>query len=235
MNGCNANESTECMAQVGGLFNETASKTWTPVKNSSTMSSAIENPSADPNHATDLWGSDVLGVTPQTSLDSYLMRVSRGPGETMNTLGLGRNSTLLNELVDGGLISSKTWGFWQGWTGAESINQIDGSLILGGYDADKTTGPNYTFPTSTEDSFTADCYLVTVIDIKMNFENGTSLSLWGPSKSKEEKACVLPHFEVLSLPEDVWDLFLELSGSTYIGRSVSPLAFYGMLVDQSRA
>jgi len=64
------------------------------------------------------------------------MGVSRGQGEGINTLGFGRNSTLLNALVASGALSSRSWGFWQGWTGAESKNQIDGNLIFSGYDAE---------------------------------------------------------------------------------------------------
>ena len=33
---------------------------------------------------------------------------------------------------------------YDGWTGAASENQRDGTLVFGGYDAANTTGPNVT-------------------------------------------------------------------------------------------
>lgn len=118
----------------------------------------------------------------------------------MNSLGLGRNSTLLNALVDNGDIAARTWSFWQGWTGAESQYQIDGNVVLGGYDANKISGPNITLPTSTPDDLNTDCFIATITDIRMNLMNGSSLSLFGPNK------VMPPSFAILSLlgvhPED---------------------------------
>jgi hypothetical protein len=82
-------------------------------------------------------------------------------------MGLGTNSTLLNALISAKAIASRTWGYSQGWTGAEAENQVDGSLVLGGYDAAKTKGNNVTVPFS-NDPHCVSNLVVTISDIKMN-------------------------------------------------------------------
>lgn len=233
LGGCSANETVECIAQVGGLFN--ASTTWSRLDNGSTLSTASESPLINPNHTADLWGTDILAVTPEKNLPDFPLGISRGQGETMNTLGLGRNSTLLNALMDSDAIVARTWGFWQGWTGAESRHQFDGNLVFGGYDEAKTIGPNITLPTSAPDDLDTDCYLVTITDIKMNLKNGSSPNLFGPNKATAARACVEPHFDTISLSQGMWDTFLSISGSTYVERSKSVIAFYGMLIEADGA
>lgn len=179
--GCNANETTECYTQLGGLFNEAASSSWSWAGNSSALSTASENlPLINPKHNTDLWATDVFTVTPTKNISQFPLGISRGAGENMNTLGLGRNSTLLNALVNNGDIAARAWGFWQGWN---SQYQMDGNIVLGGYDMNKISGPNITLPTSTPDDLNTDCFLATVTDIKMDLKNGSSLSLFGPNRA----------------------------------------------------
>ncbi|KAL6715894.1 hypothetical protein ACLMJK_006855 [Lecanora helva] len=235
LGGCNDGATAECTAQLGGLFDEGSSSTWSRATDISALSTASENPLINPNHTADIWGTDVLSVTLGKNLPHFPFGISRGQGETMNSLGLGRNSTLLNALVDSGMIAAKSWGYWQGWTGAKQQYQIDGNLVLGGYDSDKITGPNITLPTSAADNLDTDCYLATVTDIKMNLKNGSSPSLFGSNRATVGRACVEPHFQVLSLTQEMWESFLAISGSTYVGRSDSVVAFYGMLIEADGA
>jgi len=174
-------------------------------------------------------------VTPQRRLDNFPIGVSRGSGEGMNTLGLERNSTLLNALVASRVMSSRSWGFWQGWTGVESKNQIDGNLIFGGYDAEKVTGPNITLSIKNSVIPDPNCFVVTITDIKMNLKNGSSPSLFGNNKGAAASACVEPHFDKLSLQESMWNAFLAISGSTYVDRSTSASSFWGMLIQADGA
>lgn len=92
-------------------------------------------------------------------------------------LGLGPNSTLLTALKDAGHISSRSYGYWWGEDGATSNAKMDGSLILGGYDAAKIQGPNTTIALKQP---TLDCVsgmYLTIMDIKMLFPNSTSASI----------------------------------------------------------
>jgi len=232
---CNSNFTlAQCIYQVGGLFYEGNSSTWSSATDRSLLGTAIENPGINPNHTLDLWGTDSIHMTANISIPKFPLGISRGPGETMNTLGLGSNSTILNALTSIGSIPSKTWSFWQGWTGSEKGQQIDGTLVLGGYDAAKISGGKITIPMNTEDG-TSPCYVSTITDIKMNLKNGSNISLFGPNHAAAAKACIEPHFTSLSLSYDMWETFLSVSGSTYLYRASISLAFQGMLIDADGA
>ncbi|KAM0193010.1 hypothetical protein ACHAPI_007959 [Fusarium lateritium] len=98
---------------------------------------------------------------------------------TLSPLGLGRNSTYLNALRTAGKITSRVWSIFWGrmWT----RNDLDGSLVLGGYDEKKVTGENYTAPLVFGNFDAKDgCWTgmrVTVTDIKINFLGGTNASI----------------------------------------------------------
>ncbi|MCJ1272510.1 hypothetical protein MMC21_000296 [Puttea exsequens] len=169
-----------------------------------------------------------MNLNSSLSIPKFPLGISRDEGEPMNTLGFGHNSTLLNILALNGSIASRTWSFWQGWTGAQTQYQMDGSLVLGGYDSAKVTGQNITVPLNMSD---LNCNLVNVTDIKMNLKNGSSPSLFAPFGLSRVLGCPEPHFGTVFLHSDMWDLFLEISGSTYVDRSVSSVNFYGMLVE----
>lgn len=88
-------------------------------------------------------------------------------------LGLGPNSTLLTALKDAGHIASKSYGYWWGEDGATSNAQMDGSLVLGGYDAAKTQGANITIPLRTPSVACMSGMHLTISDIVMRFPNST--------------------------------------------------------------
>jgi hypothetical protein len=92
-------------------------------------------------------------------------------------LGLGQNSTLLSTLKDAGYISSRSYGYWWGEDGATPQAQMDGSLILGGYDAAKTQGPNITLPIRTPSISCMSGMYMPISDLSMRFPNGTSAGL----------------------------------------------------------
>lgn len=141
---------------------------------------------------------------------------------------------MLTFLKTTGAIGSKSWGFWQGWTGAEASQQLDGSLIIGGYDEAKLTGPNVTLPIQYDDSCPGGL-LITVTDITMNLKNGSDLSILGASHASALRVCVNPTPSFIGMPYDMWTGFLNNSGSTEVGRSDSHLNFFSMLVQGDTA
>jgi hypothetical protein len=92
-------------------------------------------------------------------------------------LGLGQNSTLLSTLKDGGHINSRSYGFWWGEDGATSNAQMDGSIILGGYDAAKTQGSNITLDIKTPSLGCMSGMWLSITDIVMRFPNSTRSSI----------------------------------------------------------
>lgn len=237
IDGCDdASEAVQCYTQLGGYFNETASTSFSWAPERAPFSTAVEDPSINPHHKTNLWANDVLTMAPIKGVSDFPLGISRGEGEWMNTIGLGRNSTLLNALVINGDIAARVWGFWQGWSG-DYQHHKDGSLVLGGYDVNKTIGPNITIPTNTVEAIDINCFPVTVTDIKMDLTNGSSFSLFGSVRGTAKRACVNPSgkFSSLELSNDLWDEFLLISQNTFVKRTVNPFAFWSMLIEADGA
>ncbi|KAG8165755.1 hypothetical protein KVR01_004307 [Diaporthe batatas] len=91
-------------------------------------------------------------------------------------LGLGRDSTLLRALRDGGEISSRTWSYYWGLDGRGAAKS-NGSLVLGGFDQDKISGTtNYTAKLN----YTGCDWgtQVQISDIRLNFVNNTIQTLF---------------------------------------------------------
>lgn len=222
-----------CAVSLGGFFNEGRSSTY--IKSSSNAASGAASETF-PDHNDDVYGSDTLELNATLSLPHHPIGVQKGTVDHQNALGLGRNSTILNTLFSNSTISSRTYGWWHGWTGAESSQQMDGSLTLGGYDAAKISGSNITLP-FTENNW--DCLSglgVTITDIKMNLRNGSDITVLGASRGSAMKACLAPSYEVMSLSEDIWNAFVNVS-------EVSPaedersrgINFWGMLIEAKGA
>lgn len=228
-NNCNVNLTRlQCSNQQGGLFDEGSSSSWSSA-NYYALGTASEDTS---DQHQDVWGSDTVVVNTTLSLTTFplgIVRASEDPSSSMNVLGLGRNSTLLSGLISAGAIASRTYGLFQGWTGGEPQWQTDGSLTLGGYDAAKVTGNNITLPMSPE----GDCnsgYIVSVTDIKMNLKNGSNVSILGQSAGSAMRACIEPGFNPISLSEDIWWAFTNVTGVEEEFRSTSPLEWWGMMI-----
>ncbi|KAG8628172.1 hypothetical protein KVT40_004045 [Elsinoe batatas] len=64
--------------------------------------------------------------------------IGQQQAEPQAILGLGGNSTLLSALRKSERISSRSYGIFSGLTGVTAASQMDGSLVLGGYDRAKT-------------------------------------------------------------------------------------------------
>lgn len=176
----------------------------------------------------DLWGSDTLLLNTTLSVPDFPLGIFRS-NAFQNTLGLGRNSTLLNALSSAGVIFSRTFSIFQGWTGAQTPFQTDGSLILGGYDSAKIAGNNITLPLAVEDSCESGL-VITVNNIHMNLMNGSNVSIIGESLGSAMRACIEPTFSPISLSEYIWWAFTNVTGVAEISRSGSAINTWGMIL-----
>ncbi|CAF9938052.1 MAG: hypothetical protein ALECFALPRED_007489 [Alectoria fallacina] len=219
-----------CSNQYGGLFDEGSSTTWSPA-NVTAIRTASESTSDQDN---DTWGSDTLLVNSTLSVPDLPLGIFRGSTDYQNTLGLGRNSTLLNALVSAGAIISRTFSIFQGWTGVQTQYQTDGSLILGGYDSAKITGNNVTLPFTVEDACN-NGFVISVTDINMNLKNGSNISIIGQSQGSAMRACIEPNFSPITLSEEIWWAFTNVTGVAETGRSASPINLWGMMIPANGA
>jgi hypothetical protein len=149
------------------------------------------------------------------SLDAYSYAVfTRSTGDAYHPqhfLGLGPGSLLLSTLRSGGYIASKTWSYFYGLTGATAQNQMAGSVVLGGYDAAKTTGDNLTFSLG---SNTCEYGMaVTIKDFQLIFPNKTKASIFSGGQLG---ACLTPDFPgVIAMPHTpYYSNFEELANMT---------------------
>lgn len=172
---CGVNDTKlSCFTLLGGLFDTGSSNTWSST-NFSSLNTAMENYW---ERADDLWGTDTIFMNTTLALAKSPLGLYRDSTTAMNTIGLGTNSTLLSSLVSQGAISSRSFGFTQGWKGVQAEQQMDGGLTLGGYDAARVTGKNITLPVGLHDKCHSGL-VISITDIKMNFKNGTDVSLFG--------------------------------------------------------
>lgn len=179
-------------------------------------------------------GTETIRFNFSLTLSNFPIEIKIGTeGTSANKLGLAKNSTLLNRLSSAGLIHSKTWAYYQGWTGAETRHQLDGSLVFEGYDEVKKIGQNTTISFSNDDQCVSGL-LVTIHDIKMNFLHGTNQSIFGSFAGSAMDACLVPNIPLLDLPVGLWNSFVKLSGVNVLGRSVGINA-WGMLISGNKS
>lgn len=197
----------------GGFFDYGASATW---KKASSAAAAGGAP-VDSQNANDFFGSDVFQANVSTQFKQFPLGIQRGSALTGNGLGLGTNSTLLNTFKSAKIIASNSWALFWGLTGADASSQMDGSLVLGGYDGAKATGPNSTQSITMGQGCN---FFVVVTAINMNFPNGTNYNILGTSHGAALRMCVSPMYPIITIPYDLWQNFQAWAGGTYIGRSL---------------
>ena len=100
---------------------------------------------------------------------------------------------------------------------------MDGSLVLGGYDAAKITGENMTQAFSSLEDMKAcpSSLIVFLTDVQVNFPNGTATSLFGTSAGTAMRSCIKPDIPLITFPQNVWQAFSDAIGGSYIAPSGS--------------
>ena len=139
---CGTDTTAVCNARLGGLFDAGSSSTWDEYPGYTALE--FGNIDGALQHYANSSGKDILTLSDQLSLSEFPIALDNagaiGDGEGLNKLGLGYNSSLLRRLMTSGTTNSQTWSIWQGWSGAEASQQIDGNIVLGGYDRAKFKG-----------------------------------------------------------------------------------------------
>jgi len=168
--------------------------------------------------ASSLGGTDVLSVGDGDSalVDAMPIGVPRFNWDhgytTLHTLGLGSDSVFLDALVKAGKIPSHVWSFF--WGRPEGPSQVDGSVVLGGYDRRKVTGSNYT--QRLDYSEATGCWTgmkVTISRIEANFRNGSNFNII--DKDQPLSVCIVPHRQhLLEPPQAVLEAFLDITSMT---------------------
>lgn len=217
-----------CQVRRGNYYYENESSTFTKFENLVAAGGALqEETNASGEEAgipilllESLDGTDTFDFGP-IKLNEFPIGIPRlewDHGYTMlHALGLGRNSTLLNSLVETGQIASRVWSLF--WGRMWIDNWLDGSLVLGGYNSDLTLQQNYTQALDYSDG--TGCWTgmkVTVIDIILNFRDGTDTSIFPSNYALP--CCIVPQRQLLiEAPVAILESFENKTGMASQGVS----------------
>lgn len=180
---------------------------------------------------------DVLKINENITPDDFAIEVPIEDWEQqgyhpMMAIGLGDNSTLLRALKAGNHIASRTWGMFFGWTGDDPKNQLDGTLVFGGYDRAKVYGQGYTQDLA-QYGLCGTHMVVTVDDILLHFPNGTDVSIVASTPNGSFDACIVPDYPVMmTIAYDPYmTMFMEVTNTSLSQRTFG-LAYYSLLYDE---
>ncbi|KAE8350059.1 hypothetical protein BDV28DRAFT_151305 [Aspergillus coremiiformis] len=182
-----------CIVGRGGIFWLNGSSTWSDVAKPNVTALDITM-QGFAFTGTPPRGADIVYLNESYPLYDFPIATTKG-GITVNSLGLGRDSTFLQTLVKKGAIISKTWSLFYGLTGEDADTQMDGTAVFGGYDRAKTQGQNQTFRLN----YGVNCrtgMVATVTSIDVGFINGTEQNAF----ASQINMCLDPSFEILSFP-----------------------------------
>ena len=228
---CGTESAAICNARLGGLFDEDNSSSWSAYVNYTAPE--FGNVDGAVKEYAKSSGTDVFTISDRLRLGELPFAVEHAGAllgaRGLNQLGLGSNSSLLRHLATRGTINSQTWSIWQGWSGAEASQQIDGNIVLGGYDVAKFQGANVTQPIQYDQNCDPGL-IITITDITMNLKNSSSISISRASDEQALRACVDPKFDAINLPDDICDRFIDVSGSTEVGPSWNGFNIFSRLI-----
>lgn len=150
-------------------------------------------------------------------------------------LGLGPDSTLLSTLVDTGIIASRTFSWFWGLDGPGGSEQLDGSLVLGGYDKAKVSGTGYTSAITTGSDRCATGLFVTLSDMIVHMVDGTALSIFTDNNQALLAACIDPSYPSLTtIPySPYWYNFEKITNGSISGHSQG-LEWWNMRYDSGQ-
>ena len=207
--------SATCIVLNGGLFNENVSSSWLASSTMAQSGAASENTSSIYPFTMDTWGQDTLGLTSALEITSFPVDLTKQTSWAINALGLGMNSTVLNSLKSVRKIASSSWSMWYGLYGyGGPVNaQMDGTLVLGGYDAAKTMGPRLDFPVQAGTSCRTNL-VVPLLDMTVD-TGGQSRSIL----DKPQFACLDPGMTTLEVSTKVYTQFISLAGGNFLRNS----------------
>lgn len=139
---------------------------------------------------------------------------------TMHALGLGSDSSYLNALRKAGRIGSRVFSIF--WGRQWDDHPIDGALVVGGYDREKTIGANFTAPLDYDDfRDLSGCWTgmkVNITDIQLNNPDGTDVSLM--TSAAQLPACIVPQRQsLMEIPQSLVTKFERITKTKSNGTS----------------
>lgn len=145
-----------------------------------------------------------MSLGESVQVQDFPVAIPRADHTPFSQLGLGRASSLLTILRNKGTIASRSFSLFWGQTGSASRHQIDGALVIGGYDQAKIAGHNYTTSIASGTPCVSNM-IIPVTDLTLEFPNGTSASLMTNNVGQSINYCLEPEFPLITMRREHWD------------------------------
>ncbi|RMY76242.1 hypothetical protein D0863_02065 [Hortaea werneckii] len=223
---------TQCLTQRGGLYDPGASSSARGGLDVYEAGGDVDDTAR--RAATHVWYNEFAQddiTIGNTTLERYPIAMPGldvgGRTDTQANIGLGRNSTLLSTLKQREKIPSRSYSYWWGIDSTSENVAMDGQLILGGYDAAKTTGPNITSNILPWSLACPSGMYITITSMDLGFPNGSRGDMLYPSSLV---ACLQLDWPFLaSLRADpFYNNFEILTDTQYTNRSLGSYWFAPM-------
>ncbi|KAI1204291.1 aspartic peptidase domain-containing protein [Annulohypoxylon truncatum] len=212
-----------CLTRRGGYYLESESTTWVkanditlaggaPIEAETQRELGIGKLITSSLGGTDKFTFNTTGNLVDFPVGLPTMNWDDGP-TMLHAMGMGTNSTILNVLFQTRRIGSRVWSmFWCRIWAALDGSSLDGSVVFGGYDQQKTAGKGYTQPLdSSEDAGCSTGMAVQISKLTLhNFYVETADLL---ESSTRIMACIVPQHELLlNGPASIIDSFQDSTG-----------------------
>lgn len=221
-----------CTTFRGGAYDPTESSTVEEDDVSSLFAS-----DANDDHPDLEQKSDTVVLGSNITLEKFPVGIAKGDWGAQGYypqagLGLGPDSTLLSTLVDSGTIASRTYSWYWGIDGPGAEEQLDGSLVLGGYDKAKVSGKGFTSAITTASGRCPTGLFMTLSDVLVHFVDGTTKSIFADESQALLAACIDPSYPSLTtIPSSpYWSNFQKITDASITGRSTG-LEWFNMRYD----
>jgi hypothetical protein len=205
--GCQSRRDTAaCIVQQGGLFDG----------NATSATAIYDGPglNAIPPYGTsiDAMLTDTVSINGAVTIPSFSLGIITNSTKFRNVVGLGRSSSMLTALIRAKRLSSRRWSLFTGWAGDSKDTQLDGSLILGGYDSAKIEPKNLLTQVLMDNKLCPSGLMITVVDILVNYSNGESESVMVDTGLSNNNACIGPDYPLIDMAGRIWDNFEKAAG-----------------------
>jgi hypothetical protein len=205
---CEAQPDTgACFVQQGGRFDGNTTST-----SATYDGSDIDGNLPSESSLNSVWSDNIIFSSEVVRIPQFAFGVLENITTSGNVMGLGRNSSIANALIEAKITGSKVWSLFTGWTGDSLETQSDGCLVIDGYDLAKIVS---------ESTFTQNVILSTacpsglmiaISDVLVNYSNGSTMSLMDSTGLTDQNACLTVEYPLLDVSGGIWDSFQRAAG-----------------------
>lgn len=199
----------QCQSLRGGFYDQGSSRSW---KEGDETYKKTENPTwrhFNPDEELNAFGYDTLSFPDvgETFDNISIVPNSHAGQSNLGMIGLGKDSTFLQELVAQNASPSNSWGLDAG----SQVFQRDGELVIGGINRARIGGNIQWEPISRMDGDRPCPLRTTIVDIRIQNASGAFTSLESTSGETSE-ACIEPYDNVFRLSPNYLQSWKRITG-----------------------